>query len=241
MSSFAQKLIHFDQHITFKGSLPIGVSIMNPFQEDKNIMPLVTAFYTKYYNDNNQRHLILGINPGRFGGGITGIPFTDPKRLVSECGIPYSGKPAHEPSSVFIYKMINAFGGAEKFYSRFYISSICPLGFTATSKKGKEVNYNYYDTPALTQAVKPFIIETLRQQIGFGIYTNICFCMGTGKNYQFLSKLNKEEGLFKTIIPLEHPRFIMQYRSKTMQVYINKYLASFNDIDSPAPQISATK
>lgn len=241
MPSFAQKVIHFNKHITFKDSLPTGISIMNPFQQDKNIMPLVTAFYTKYYNDNNPRRLILGINPGRFGGGITGIPFTDPKRLVSECSIPYSGKPAHEPSSVFIYKMINAFGGTEKFYSRFYISSICPLGFTSTSKKGTEVNYNYYDMPALTQAVKPFIIKTLRQQIGFGLYTDTCFCMGTGKNYKFLLHLNEEEHLFKNIIPLEHPRFIMQYKLKTLQSYINKYLAYFNDVDSPIPEISATK
>ncbi len=33
------------------------------------------------------RYLILGINPGRFGGGITGIPFTDPIRLQNICGI----------------------------------------------------------------------------------------------------------------------------------------------------------
>ena len=135
MSSFAQKIINFNKQIIFKDSLLPGLSIMNPFQEDENIMPLVSAFYTKYYNDNNERHLILGINPGRFGGGITGIPFTDPKRLVSECGIPYSGKPAHEPSSVFIYKMINAFGGAEKFYSRFYINSICPPWLHSNKQK----------------------------------------------------------------------------------------------------------
>lgn len=30
-------------------------------------------FYEKYYSDNNQRILILGINPGRFGAGLTGI------------------------------------------------------------------------------------------------------------------------------------------------------------------------
>jgi hypothetical protein len=29
-------------------------------------------FYSKYYSDTNQRILVLGINPGRFGSGITG-------------------------------------------------------------------------------------------------------------------------------------------------------------------------
>lgn len=30
------------------------------------------AFYSKYYADDIERILVLGINPGRFGGGITG-------------------------------------------------------------------------------------------------------------------------------------------------------------------------
>lgn len=30
---------------------------------------------------------ILGINPGRFGAGTTGIAFIDPIRLENECGI----------------------------------------------------------------------------------------------------------------------------------------------------------
>lgn len=29
-------------------------------------------FYEKFYSDRNERILILGINPGRFGGGTTG-------------------------------------------------------------------------------------------------------------------------------------------------------------------------
>jgi len=31
------------------------------------------AFYSKYYSDTQERILILGINPGRFGSGITGM------------------------------------------------------------------------------------------------------------------------------------------------------------------------
>ena len=37
-------------------------------------------------------------------------------------------------SSVFIYDMIAAFGGAEQFYSRFYINSLSLLGFTKNGK-----------------------------------------------------------------------------------------------------------
>jgi hypothetical protein len=82
MQSFAGKIIAFNRQLNFSGKLPAGIRIMNPFQENVEIMNLSAKFYRKYYNDQNRRHLILGINPGRFGAGITGITFTDPKRLV---------------------------------------------------------------------------------------------------------------------------------------------------------------
>src|ERR1700739_4024170 len=147
--TFADKVIQFNQQLHFDGKLPDGIRIMNPFKENPNVTRIVEQFYKKYYNDNNPRHLILGINPGRFGGGVTGIPFTDSKRLKSVCKIAYDGKETHEPSSVFVYEMIDAFGGADYFYQNFYIHSICPLGFTSIKSDGKEINYNYYDSPAL--------------------------------------------------------------------------------------------
>jgi hypothetical protein len=230
MLTFAEKVIQFNTHLHFTGQLPPGVSILNPFQENKDILPLSATFYHKYYADYNNRHMILGINPGRFGGGLTGVPFTDPKRLQKECGIPFPGKDTHEVSSVFVYDVVNAFGGPEAFYQKFYINSICPLGFTATGKNGKEVNYNYYDQPDLSQAVYPFIVESIRQQISFGINTDVCFCFGTGKNEKFLKKLNDEQQFFKSIVALEHPRFVMQYKAKSKQFYIDKYLRAFHGV-----------
>ncbi|HEY2582511.1 MAG TPA: uracil-DNA glycosylase family protein, partial [Mucilaginibacter sp.] len=179
-----------------------------------------------------QRHLILGINPGRFGGGLTGIPFTDPKRLVTECNIPYTGKVTHEPSSVFVYEVINAYGGAEVFYKQFYINSPCPLGFTSIDGAGKEKNYNYYESKELIAAVKDFMIDNIRKQIALGINTDLCFCFGTGKNEKFLNKLNDEYGFFKKIVALEHPRFIMQYKALSKQVYVDKYISAFKAADS---------
>ncbi|MBX3252620.1 MAG: DUF4918 family protein [Chitinophagaceae bacterium] len=231
MKTFADKVIGFNKQLNYKGSLPAGIQIMNPFRESKDVSKLSGEFYRKYYSDEQPRHIILGINPGRFGAGITGVPFTDPKRLVEKCGIPYSGKMAHEPSSVFIYEMIDAFGGPEKFYSLFYINSICPLGFTAAKPGSKTVvNYNYYDNAQLTEAVYPFIVKSVKQQIKLGVYTHACICFGTGKNENFLRKLNDREKLFNEIIALEHPRFIMQYKSKSKDLYIDKYLSAFQRI-----------
>jgi hypothetical protein len=227
MKTFADKIISFNKNIVFDGQLPKNISIMNPFKENKEALNISTKFYKKFYNDNNKRHLILGINPGRFGAGVTGVPFTDTKRLLNECGLEFSGKATHEPSATFIYEMINAYGGAKKFYSKFYIHSICPLGFTIINDKGKEINYNYYDSKELTEMVYDFIIENIKKQISFGISTDVCFCFGTGKNEKFLKKINDEFHFFKKIIPLEHPRYIMQYKSKYKQLYIDKYLKAF--------------
>lgn len=226
-STFADRVIAFNRSLEFTEVLPAGFGIMNPFREDPLAFASAGAFYRKYYNDHRQRRLILGINPGRFGAGVTGVPFTDPKRLIEICKIPFSGKLEHEPSSVFVYDVIAAYGGPEAFYQDIYINSVCPLGFTTTSVRGKTVNVNYYDDKELTRVMTPFIVQSIRAQIALGVDTETCFCFGTGKNFKFLSQLNAQHRFFGTVVPLEHPRFVMQYRAKAKQDYIDLYLKAF--------------
>lgn len=228
--TFADKIIRFNQNLEFTGALPPGVQLLNPFRTNAQILPVSAAFYHQFYHDTNPRHVILGINPGRFGGGVTGVPFTDAKRLKNECGLPYAGKETHEPSSVFVYEVINAFGGPAAFYRQFYISSVCPLGFTATGKTGQAVNYNYYDSRELTAAVYDFIIQSIRQQIAFGLNTEVGFCFGTGKNEKFLRQINATHKFFGRIVALEHPRFIMQYKARSREIYVQKYLAALSAV-----------
>jgi hypothetical protein len=230
MTTFAEKVISFCRELEFNGSLPPGISIMNPFRNNPKVIQVITQFYNRFYNDYNPRSLILGINPGRFGAGVTGIPFTDTKRLKEKCGISIDGLETFETSSVFIYEMIEKYGGPEKFYSDFYINSVSPLGFTSTGKTGKEINYNYYDSKELAEAVKDFAIENIKKQIEFGIERDVCFCLGTGQNFKFLSQLNVHLKLFDKIVPLEHPRYVMQYKSKQKHIYLNKYIEEFQRI-----------
>ena len=222
--TFAEQVIHFNNNLHFNGKLPAGIRLMNPFRENPRALQTSSAFYEKYYKDHHKRHLILGINPGRHGAGVTGIPFTDTKRLESKCGLKIDGLQTHEPSSVFVYELIDAYGGAATFYRDFYITSICPLGFVKKNDKGREVNYNYYDSKALITSVRPFMEESLRSQLEFGIHTDTCFVLGTGKNFQFMEKFNAELGLFDKLIPLEHPRYIVQYRSREKEVYVERFL-----------------
>jgi hypothetical protein len=77
----------------------------------------------------------------------------------------------------------------------------------------------------LQQAVLPFVLKTLRDQIAFGLNTKVAYCLGEGKNFKFLSSLNAQHQFFESIIPLAHPRFIMQYKRKTINFYIEDYIA----------------
>lgn len=223
METFADKVNSFNRNLEFSGKLPKDIRILNPFKDNPDILPLSASFYQKYYHDTKPRRLILGINPGRLGAGSTGIPFTDTKRLQEVCGLKAPEIQTHEPSSVFIYQFIDAFGGPEAFYGRYYINSVCPLGFVRKNDKGKWINYNYYDDKKLFLAVKPFIIRSLQTQLKFGVEQETCWVLGK-KNAQFLTEINLKLRVFKDIIALDHPRYVVQYKSRQMQSYIDRYL-----------------
>ena len=222
--TFSEKILSFLKNIDLNVSLPGEVEVMNPFR-NSDTFNLCRQFYQKFYDDNTSRNIILGINPGRFGGGVTGIPFTDPVRLQSQCGIENNFPKKQELSSVFIYEMISDFGGVKNFYNNFLISAVSPLGFTKHNK-----NLNYYDDKKLESNLKEFIIDSIHKQLSFGINREIAFCLGEGKNFVYLSKLNEERKFFKKIIPLPHPRFIMQYKLKKKGEYIERYLCELATI-----------
>lgn len=224
--TFGDKVLAFNASLRFDPPLPPGIEVMNPFLGSPCALAASGAFYRKYYADHQERHIILGINPGRFGAGLTGVPFTDPKRLAEACGIHVPAcASAHEPSSVFVYEVIDAMGGPEAFYGAWYINSICPLGFVRVDQKGRKKNFNYYDDRRLEEAARPFMVACLQRQLAFGIRRDICFCLGTGKNAAFIQRLNAEYGFFDRVVPLENPRYIMQYKRKEHAALVRKYVA----------------
>lgn len=228
MKSFAEKVIEFNSNLQYSGNLPEGFEVLNPFFDNPETMVVMKEFYQRFYNDNKRRKFIIGINPSRKGAGVTGVPFTDTKRLKSECGIEMKSAHTHEISSVFIYDMIKAFGDVEKFYSEFYINSPFPLAIVKKTKNG-ELNANYYDDKTLFEDVKPFIIKSLKKHITLGLDTSEVFVLGK-KNADFLAKINKEEHFFDKMTVLEHPRYIQQYKSKEKDLYIDKYLLAFHKL-----------
>ena len=226
MNTFADRIINFNTHLEYNQSLPKDFDVLNPYMDNPETMKVMRAFYHKFYNDNRQRKFIIGINPSRHGAGVTGVPFTDTKRLESECGIAMKSAHTHEISSVFMYDMIQQYGGVAKFYNDFYINSPFPLAIVRKASDGKWLNANYYDEEALFKSLKDYMIETLKKHISLGVDTQKVFVLGK-KNATFLQKLNKEATLFGEMVVLEHPRFIQQYKSKEKQLYIDKFLTSF--------------
>lgn len=220
----SEKLTALYLDLTGDLDLPAGVRVMNPYQSDE-VRDIMEGFFRKYYHDMHGRIPLLGINPGRFGAGITGITFTDPVRLEKDCGISNSFQKKQELSSVFIYELIEAFGGTGRFFSRFILSAVCPLGFV---KDGR--NLNYYDSRALLAGVDAFIARFLKTYLEIIGCPATIICLGEGKNFRYLAALNEKLGLAEKIIPLPHPRWVMQYRYPSRKDYTEKYLVVLNNL-----------
>lgn len=227
--TFGEKVINFNENLTYTWRLPDGFQVLNPFLDNPETSVVMRQFYGKFYGDNERRRFIIGINPSRHGAGVTGVPFTDTKNLDRYCGIKMQSARTHELSSVFIYDMIEAFGGTEKFYSEFYINSPFPLAITRKGKNGGYLNANYYDDKILFQNLENFMVETLKKHVSFGVNTTEVFALGV-KNATFLNKINDREKIFEKITVLEHPRYIQQYKSKEKDYYIDKYLLAFSGL-----------
>jgi len=218
MRTFAERAIHFYHNLQIIDSLPSGSEVLNPYEKPW-VKDIVTAFFTRFYDDQLDRVLVLGINPGRFGAGITGITFTDPIRLEQDCQIPNGFEKRAELSSRFIYEVIKAYGGCQAFYQHFFLSAVSPLGFVRDGR-----NLNYYDDKDLEMALGKFIESTLSGQMDLGIKKDKVICLGEGKNMKYLENLNGRLKLFEEVISLPHPRWVMQYRFKRKEEFIGKYL-----------------
>lgn len=220
--SFAERAISYYCNLNEPTNLPLGVDVLNPYRTVE-VQRIVQAFFGKFFTDNQARIFVLGINPGRFGAGVTGISFTTPQNLDRYCGIENSLPPTPELSSRFVYQVVEAFGGAKAFYSRFFLTSLFPL---ALVKAGK--NYNFYDDRATTEALWPAITEAVRTQLTFGADRRVAVCLGR-KNEVFLRRLNEQEGFFERIITLDHPRYILQYKTRSADAYLEQYIQTLYD------------
>jgi hypothetical protein len=221
LSTFGECAFQFYASLELPNKLPIGVAVLNPFPAP-GIQGYLRLFYQKFFFDNHKRVFVFGINPGRFGAGITGVTFTDPIALETFCGVPNDLPKKRELSSVFIYEFIKLWGGPKKFYRDFFLTAVSPLGFV---KDGR--NFNFYDHPTLLRDIKPFLIWSIESQLEFGARSGAAIVLGTGKIRKVFDDLNREGSFFKNVYAVEHPRFIMQYRRRRLGDYLQKYSETF--------------
>lgn len=223
----SENIIEFIKYLSNVSiTIPDEFKIINPYngKDKENVKQITNSFYHKFYNDNHKRRMILGSSPARRGTAATGIPFEDATHLQNYTGIFIDNFYVNKASSNFLYEIMELYGGVEAFYRDFYLNFVCPLGIVKENISGREVNCNYYENKKLENSLETFIVESLKKQLEFNIDRTICYCIGSGKNYEYLKELNEKYHFFDKIIPLEHPRFIMQYNSKNKDYYLKKYL-----------------
>ncbi|MFK0244496.1 uracil-DNA glycosylase family protein [Amycolatopsis azurea] len=228
----AQRILQFNEELAGTTlELPPGFTVINPFigPQKERVREVTTAFYHKYYDDDKPRRLVLGSSPARRGTAVTGVPFEDAKLLESETGVDVDGYSVSRPSAGFLHDVIGRYGGRQRFYADFVMSFVCPLGLTRTNPKGNEVNCNYYESKTLLALLNSFLLNMLERQLAFGTDTSVCYCIGSGENFTFLSKVNEGQRFFKKIVPLEHPRFITQYNRDREDEFADKYLRAFRE------------
>lgn len=215
---FAELIMQYYRQLQPPTNLPADVEVMNPYKNEATLA-IAAKFYQKYYSDDRARIMLFGINPGRFGAGVTGVPFTDPLKLEEVCNIPNDLDKKPELSSRFINEMVMAYGGPEKFYAKYYISGVSPLGYLRDG-----INLNYYDIKGYKPMFEAYVVKQIREQLKFSIDQSVAYSIGKGLNIKYLHYINDKYGFFEKVLPLSHPRWVMQYRLKRKDEFIQEYL-----------------
>ncbi|MBK3623323.1 DUF4918 family protein [Streptomyces sp. MBT49] len=234
-TTVADRILQFNEGLAGATlELPPGFRVVNPFSgsQKERVREVTTAFYRRYYDDDRPRRLVLGSSPARRGTAVTGVPFEDAKLLESDTGVDVAdGYAVSRPSAGFLHDVIARYGGRTRFYADFVMSFVCPLGLVRTNPQGREVNCNYYENKKLVECLRVFLVDALERQLAFGTDTSVCYCIGSSENFKFLSALNDDQGYFKKIVPLEHPRFITQYNGDRKEEFAEKYLSALRGED----------
>ena len=50
------------------------------------------------------------------------------------------------------------------------------------------------------------------------------FMLGKGQNYKYFKQLNQKHNWYDHVIPLPHPRWVMQYRYKSRYVHMDEMM-----------------
>lgn len=216
--TFAEFVERFLTTISIPDRLPRSIEVLQPYS-DTEVRRILHEMCLRYYASASTRTGVWGINPGRFGAGLTGLAFTDPWAVQHELGITTSLSGRREMSAEFVSMVIAAYGGPDSFYSDVYMSALSPLGFI---REG--VNINFYDDAALEKMMRPHIIGWMNDVFAHAVRRDVTILLGSGKLRTFMERSVKEAIGVSEVIYLDHPRYIMQYRRREIEQYIQLYV-----------------
>jgi hypothetical protein len=145
--------------------------------------------------------------------------------MEEKCGIANDLPRQSELSAGFICEVVEAYGGPKRFYGEFLFTTVLPYGLL---KEGK--NYNYYDDKETLSYFEPIIVDAIRKQMAYPNVSRTIATIGQRKNLDILKKLNERYGFFDSIEVLPHPRWVMQYRRREKEKYIQQYVETLKGL-----------
>jgi hypothetical protein len=207
-------LAFYDSLERFRWATP-EVALLSPVADEQRRLALA-EFCAKFYNDEADRVFWMGINPSRVRRTSTGVPYTDGFALEECCGIANAFEKRRELTADFFYQFVERYGGAEAFYARHFAGAAYPLSIL---KKDKYSNYYDRDLP---EEIKAAVADMLLRQSRIGS-RGVLVVIGSGENAKFLRRLNEELRIFAHVLVVEHPRYILQYKSANLEDYLVKF------------------
>ena len=191
----------------------LNVGILDDFIKNK---VNIKRFHEKYVIGNKPHIMLVGINPGRFGAGKTGIPFLDFDSLSKL--LPDIDSNESERSSKFIFDIIEDIG-VEKFYQQCHISNLSWFGFYDLTNI-KNVNYNL-----LPKHIATVLLDNFVEEVKF-IDPSVIIPISDIVNWELTLNL-RVKGKIDTIIEnrLYHPATKYANKADYLKV-LNKYLIS---------------
>ena len=190
-----------------------NVKILSDFLDNKGN---IIEFHKIYVEPNSPKVVICGINPGRNGAGLTGIPFIDFASLSKM--LPDIKENDWEPSAKFFFSVIQKFE-IEAFYRNFHVTNISWFGF---SRIDKQKNVNYFEKDISTE-IAIYLIDKFVEEME---HINPDYIIPLSKPVLYeLESLKKQNKIRAKIgIRLNHPSWVTTYCSNDLSTWRQKYV-----------------
>ena len=202
-----------------------NIGILSKFLDNKNN---IIEFHKRYVQPNSPKIVMCGINPGRRGAGITGIPFIDTNSL-SEM-LPDISNPKSEKSAKFFFSIIKEFG-INEFSRNIHVTNMSWFGFYSLDK-GTNVNYNY-----LPIEIQNVLVDKFVEEMDF-VNPNVILPIGDTVKLELLNNLKVKNRISAEIgTRLYHPAYRLVERNSYIKV-LTEYLTK---LKSTNPSMCLTK